>query len=121
MSIYFELTRKFNSSRTRAILAGGQTVVLHRLAIMMSKDEELETVWTAWFYQAQITNDEDRYTYSHGVFTHEPVDEADYGLTAVPSGLRTGRQKPGSCGSGNFAASSSLRSTPKPGASLMCM
>ncbi|HON93043.1 MAG TPA: hypothetical protein PLT20_06715 [Sedimentisphaerales bacterium] len=44
MSIYFELTRKFNSSRTRAILASGQTVVLHRLAIMMSKDEELETV-----------------------------------------------------------------------------
>lgn len=40
-------------------------------------DEELEAVWTAWLYQAQITNDEDRYTYSHGVFTHEPVDEAN--------------------------------------------
>lgn len=37
MSIYLELTRKFNSGRTRAILAGGQAVVLHRLAIM-SKD-----------------------------------------------------------------------------------
>jgi hypothetical protein len=36
-------------------------------------DEELDAVWTAWLYQAQITNDEDRYTYSHGVFTHEPV------------------------------------------------
>jgi hypothetical protein len=37
MSIYLELTRKFNSGRTRAILASGQAVVLHRLAIM-SKD-----------------------------------------------------------------------------------
>ena len=40
-------------------------------------DEELDTVWTAWLHQAQITNDEDRYTYSHGVFIREPVDEAD--------------------------------------------
>ena len=41
-------------------------------------DEGLDAVWTAWLYQAQVTNDEDRYTYSHGVFTHEPViDEAD--------------------------------------------
>ncbi len=37
MSIYLELTRKFNSGRTRAVLAGGPAVVLHRLAIM-SKD-----------------------------------------------------------------------------------
>jgi len=37
MNIYLELTRKFNSGRVRAILAGGQAVVLHRLAIM-SKD-----------------------------------------------------------------------------------
>jgi hypothetical protein len=36
-------------------------------------DEELDAVWTAWLRQAQITNDADRYTYSHGVFTHEPV------------------------------------------------
>jgi hypothetical protein len=36
-------------------------------------DEELDAVWTAWLYQAQITNDEDRYTYSHGVFTREPA------------------------------------------------
>ena len=36
-NIYLELTRKFNTERTRAILAGGQAVVLHRLAIM-SKD-----------------------------------------------------------------------------------
>lgn len=40
-------------------------------------DEELEAVWTAWLYQAQITNEEDRYTYSHGVFMREPVDEVD--------------------------------------------
>ncbi|MBM4027914.1 MAG: hypothetical protein FJ280_21325, partial [Planctomycetes bacterium] len=36
-NIYLDLTRKFNSGRTRAILAGGQAVVLHRLAVM-SKD-----------------------------------------------------------------------------------
>jgi hypothetical protein len=36
-------------------------------------DEELDAVWTAWLYQAQATNDEDRFTYSHGVFTHEPA------------------------------------------------
>jgi hypothetical protein len=37
MNIYIELTRRFNAGRLRAILAGGQAVVLHRLAIM-SKD-----------------------------------------------------------------------------------
>jgi hypothetical protein len=37
-------------------------------------DEELDAVWTAWLEQAQITNDEDRFTYSHGVFTEEPHD-----------------------------------------------
>ncbi len=37
MSIYLELTRKFNEGRLRAVLAGGQAVVLHRLAVM-SKD-----------------------------------------------------------------------------------
>ncbi|HAK97132.1 MAG TPA: hypothetical protein DCM87_19620 [Planctomycetes bacterium] len=36
-------------------------------------DEELDAVWTAWLSQAQITNDEDRFTYSHGVFTREPA------------------------------------------------
>jgi hypothetical protein len=41
-------------------------------------DEELEAVWTAWLYQAQMTDDADRCTYSHGVFTHEPAcDETD--------------------------------------------
>jgi hypothetical protein len=36
-NIYVELTRRFNGGQVRAILAGGQAVVLHRLAIM-SKD-----------------------------------------------------------------------------------
>jgi len=40
-------------------------------------DEELDAVWMAWLRQAQATNDEDRYTYSHGVFTREPVGEED--------------------------------------------
>ena len=35
-------------------------------------DEEVDKAWTAWLYQAQITNKEDLFTYSHGVFTHEP-------------------------------------------------
>ena len=34
--------------------------------------EELETVWNAWLEQAQFTNEEDRHTYSHGVFLSEP-------------------------------------------------
>jgi len=48
-NIYLQLTREFNRDGTRAILAGGQAVVLHRLAIM-SKDgdwilrEDRETV-----------------------------------------------------------------------------
>ncbi len=37
MNIYLELTQQFNRGRLRAVLAGGQAVVLHRLAIM-SKD-----------------------------------------------------------------------------------
>ena len=37
MNIYLELTRKFNAGRIRAILAGGQAVMLHRLSLM-SKD-----------------------------------------------------------------------------------
>jgi hypothetical protein len=41
-------------------------------------DEELDAVWTAWLYQAQATNDEDRFTYSHGVFTHEPAPDMSH-------------------------------------------
>jgi len=36
-NIYLDLTRQFNHGRLRAVLAGGQAMVLHRLAIM-SKD-----------------------------------------------------------------------------------
>lgn len=35
-------------------------------------EKELDNVWTAWLEQAQATNDQDCYTYSHGVFTEEP-------------------------------------------------
>jgi hypothetical protein len=37
MNVYVELTRRLNEGRLRAVLAGGQAVVMHRLAIM-SKD-----------------------------------------------------------------------------------
>ncbi len=37
MNIYLQLTEEFNRGRLRALLSGGQAVVLHRLA-MMSKD-----------------------------------------------------------------------------------
>mgnify|MGYP001110139304 FL=1 len=40
-------------------------------------DDELDAAWTAWLSQAQITNDEDRFTYSHGVFTREPAGGDD--------------------------------------------
>lgn len=35
--------------------------------------EELIAVWNQWLEQSQRTNNEDRYTYEHGVFTHEPL------------------------------------------------
>lgn len=35
-------------------------------------DEELEAAWNAWLEQAQVTNKEDRHTYSHGVFLSDP-------------------------------------------------
>ena len=34
-------------------------------------EAELYAWWDAWLLAAQATNDEDRYTYSHGVFTLE--------------------------------------------------
>jgi hypothetical protein len=37
VNIYVDLTKRFNLGRLRAVLAGGQAVVLHRLAVM-SKD-----------------------------------------------------------------------------------
>jgi hypothetical protein len=35
--------------------------------------EELDAYWTLWLTQAQITNDEDRASYSHGVFDRDPA------------------------------------------------
>lgn len=35
-------------------------------------DEELDRVWTEWLKAAQVTNEQDRREYSHGVFTREP-------------------------------------------------
>jgi hypothetical protein len=34
--------------------------------------EELDTYWRLWLVQAQVTNDEDRASYSHGVFDRDP-------------------------------------------------
>jgi hypothetical protein len=36
-------------------------------------NEELDAYWTLWLTQAQITNDEDRAYYSHGVFDRDPA------------------------------------------------
>ncbi len=36
-------------------------------------DEELMAYWELWLQQAQVTNDLDEHTYSHGVFTAEPT------------------------------------------------
>ena len=40
-------------------------------------DEELYAYWNAWLEQAQVTNDADARTYSHGVFLEEPPAEDD--------------------------------------------
>ena len=42
------------------------------LDIRNMSDEELYTYWNRWLLQAQATNDQDEYTYSHGVFTSAP-------------------------------------------------
>lgn len=36
-------------------------------------EEELNAYWDLWLEQAQVTNDTDRYAYSHGVFVKEPT------------------------------------------------
>jgi hypothetical protein len=38
------------------------------LDLVNLSDEELDYWWNAWFAQAQATNDEDKDSYSHGVF-----------------------------------------------------
>ncbi len=42
------------------------------LDLQSMTDDELEIVWMAWLEQAQVTNQEDRDIYSHGVFLYEP-------------------------------------------------
>lgn len=37
-------------------------------------EEELFIYWNMWLEQAQITNDIDKYSYSHGVFTYVDTD-----------------------------------------------
>lgn len=39
-------------------------------------EQELYEYWNLWLEQAQATNEMDRYSYSHGVFTVEPHDNA---------------------------------------------
>ncbi len=38
-------------------------------------EQELYEYWNFWLEQAQATNEMDRYSYSHGVFTVEPHDK----------------------------------------------
>ena len=38
-------------------------------------EEELVAYWNQWLEQAQVTNEADAHTYSHGVFEHEPMVE----------------------------------------------
>ncbi len=38
------------------------------LDLMNLSDEELEVYWNLWLKQAQITNEDDAGSYSHGVF-----------------------------------------------------
>ncbi len=45
------------------------------LGIADMSNEELEAYWNFWLEQAQITNDEDKYSYSHGVFTIDPMEK----------------------------------------------
>ncbi len=44
-------------------------------------EEELFAWWALWLEQAQITNDLDAHTYSHGVFVTEPVAQGARGGT----------------------------------------
>jgi len=50
--------------------------------------EELETYWRLWLTQAQVTNDADRASYSHGVFERDPSvsDSQPFRLVRVGGG-----------------------------------
>jgi len=43
------------------------------LDIRNLSSEELDRYWLLWLTQAQVTNDLDRASYSHGVFDHDPA------------------------------------------------
>ena len=45
--------------------------------------DEVMAYWDLWFHQAQATNDDDRWTCSHGVF--DEVPEAARGEDADPA------------------------------------
>ena len=49
------------------------------LGLKSMTDAKMYAYWNAWLEQAQITNDADAHTYSHGVFLHEPKAEEDSG------------------------------------------
>lgn len=38
------------------------------LDLQSMTEAELHAAWTCWLRQAQITNEEDKHSYSHGVF-----------------------------------------------------
>jgi len=58
------------------------------LALGALSDEELDVVWTEWLRQAQATNEQDRFEYSHGVFLREPP----WDKNAIRPGLRSATQ-----------------------------
>lgn len=39
-------------------------------------EEELIAYWNLWLEQAQSTNEQDKHSYSHGVFTREPSESS---------------------------------------------
>lgn len=47
-------------------------------------DEELERVWAEWLERAQASNDLDQHTYSHGVFTLDPLGRSPDSSHGVP-------------------------------------
>ena len=51
---------------------GMQTKIKEYRAKLNMTQEELFAWWQLWLEQAQITNDQDKDEYSHGVFRHEP-------------------------------------------------
>ena len=46
--------------------------IVHRLDLATMSLEEIMAYWDLWFRQAQATNDEDQWVYSHGVFDEVP-------------------------------------------------